>query len=217
MGIREKRNLVKRDLVLEQAGPLFYRYGYEYTSMKSIAEGCNLGMNAIYSVFGSKEQICAELFLQAQQEFVGAFKQILAGSDLLPVNNRAIMDLYIDFYSRHNFLYEIVWLVISGQIQAELKTGTVELIHDNFIDLLDSYSSYLEKLQHSGAIGAALDLKKLTAAFWCMMSGLASNYIHKTGEVTGVSNNDIRELELDMVLKILQYDPKEESAASNRV
>ena len=215
MGIREARHLAKRELVLKKAGTLFYERGYEDTAMKEIAEACDLGMNAIYSVFGSKEQICAELFLQAQQEFAGAFKQVLAGRAALPATNRALMDLYIEFYSSHNFLYEIVWLVLSGQIQSELKSATVRIIHDNFIDLLESYRIYLEKLQQSGIIKCSQDLKKMTSTFWCMMSGVASNFVHKTGEITGVSNLDIRELELDMVLRVLNYVPKGESNENN--
>lgn len=214
MGIREVKLLAKRELVLEEAGKLFYRCGYESTSMKNIAEACDLGMNSIYTIFGSKEQICAEIFLKAQQEFAGAFKDILDGKENLPAVNRSIMDLYIDFYSRNNFLYEIVWMVLSGQIQSELKNVTVETIHANFLDLLRSYRAYLEKQQRKKTISCELNLNSLTSTFWCMMSGLAANYVHKTGELTGVSNQEMRELELGMVLQVLKYDPEGESARS---
>ncbi len=210
MGTRATKLMAKHDLVLGQAGKLFYSSGYESTAMKDIAEACNLGMNAIYSVFGSKEQICAELFLKAQAEFVSDFKRTIATAENLPSTNRTIMNLYIDFYSRHNFLYEIVWMVLSGQIQAELKEETVALIHANFIDLLNTYRAYLEQLAQKRIINCELDLSRLTSTFWCMMSGLAANYVHKTGEITGVANQEIRDLELDMVLQVLKYDLKGE-------
>jgi AcrR family transcriptional regulator len=210
MGTRATKLMAKHELVLRQAGKLFYSSGYESTAMKDIAEACNLGMNAIYSVFGSKEQICAELFLKAQAEFVSDFKRTIARAENLPSTNLTIMNLYIDFYSRHNFLYEIVWMVLSGQIQAELKEETVALIHGNFIDLLNTYRSYLEQLAQKRIINCELDLSRLTSTFWCMMSGLAANYVHKTGEITGVANQEIRDLELDMVLQVLKYDLKGE-------
>jgi len=206
MGTRATKMMAKHELVLRQAGKLFYSSGYESTAMKDIAEACNMGMNAIYSVFGSKEEICAELFLKAQSEFVTDFKRIISGAENLPSTNRAIMNLYIDFYSRHNFLYEIVWMVLSGQIQAELKEETVTIIHGNFIDLLNTYRSYLEQLKQKKIINCELDLSRLTSTFWCMMSGLAANYVHKTGEITGVTNQEIRDLQLDMVLQVLKYD-----------
>jgi AcrR family transcriptional regulator len=206
MGTRATKMMAKHELVLRQAGKLFYSSGYESTAMKDIAEACNMGMNAIYSVFGSKEEICAELFLKAQAEFVTDFKRIISGAENLPSTNRAIMNLYIDFYSRHNFLYEIVWMVLSGQIQAELKEETVTIIHGNFIDLLNTYRAYLEQLQKKMIINCELDLSRLTSTFWCMMSGLAANYVHKTGEITGVTNQEIRDLQLDMVLQVLKYD-----------
>ncbi len=210
MGTRATKLMAKHELVLRQAGKLFYSSGYESTAMKDIAEACNLGMNAIYSVFGSKEQICAELFLKAQAEFVSDFKRTIATAENLPSTNRTIMNLYIDFYSRHNFLYEIVWMVLSGQIQAELKEETVAIIHGNFIDLLNTYRAYLERLAQKRIINCELDLSRLTSTFWCMMSGLAANYVHKTGEITGVANQEIRDLELDMVLQVLKYDLKGE-------
>ncbi len=214
MGTRAAKLVAKRELVLEEAGKLFYSCGYESTSMKDIAEACDLGMNAIYTVFVSKEQICAELFLRAQQEFAGAFKDILDGEENLPAVNRSIMNLYIDFYSRNNFLYEIVWMVLSGQIHSELKNATVETIHANFLDLLKSYRTYLEQQQRKKVISGQLNLNSLTSTFWCMMSGLAANYVHKTGEITGVSNQEMRELELGMVLQVLKYDPEGESTRS---
>ncbi len=210
MRVREARLLAKRELILQRAGELFYSCGYESTSMKDIAEACNLGMNAIYSVFSSKEQICAELFLLAQEAFSHKFKQTLIYAENLPATNRFLMDLYIDFYSRHNFLYEIVWLVLSGQIQAELNKKTVEAIHQNFLELLDIYRSYLEKLKREAVVHCKHDLNKLTSTFWCMMSGLAANYVHKTGDITGVCNLEMRELELDMVLEVLKYDSEKE-------
>jgi AcrR family transcriptional regulator len=206
MGTRATKLMAKHELVLRQAGKLFYSSGYESTAMKDIAEACNLGMNAIYSVFGSKEQICAELFLKAQAEFVSDFKRTIARAENLPSTNLTIMNLYIDFYSRHNFLYEIVWMVLSGQIQAELKEETVALIHGNFIDLLNTYRAYLEQLKQKKIINCELDLSRLTSTFWCMMSGLAANYVHKTGEITGVTNQEIRDLQLDMVLQVLKYN-----------
>lgn len=210
MGTRATKLMAKHELVLRQAGKLFYSSGYEFTAMKDIAEACNLGMNAIYSIFGSKEQICAELFLKAQADFATDFKSIITAAENLPSTNRTIMNLYIDFYSRHNFLYEIVWMVLSGQIQAELKEETVDLIHGNFIDLLNTYRAYLEQLQQKKVIDCELGLSRLTSTFWCMMSGLAANYVHKTGEITGVANQEIRDLELDMVLQVLKYDSKGE-------
>ena len=210
MGTRTAKLMAKHELILEQAGKLFYSSGYESTAMKDIAEACNLGMNAIYSVFDSKEQICAELFLRAQEEFAAEFKRIIAAAENLPSTNRTIINLYIDFYSRHNFFYEIVWMVLSGQIQAELKEKTVALIHGNFIDLLNSYGAYLKQLKQKGIIGCDLDLSGLASTFWCMMSGLAANYVHKTGEITGVTNQEIRDLELEMVLAVLKYNPKGE-------
>lgn len=210
MRAREARLLAKQELILQRAGELFYSRGYESTSMKDIAEACNLGMNAIYSVFSSKEQICAELFLLAQEAFSHEFRQALMSAENLPATNRFLMDLYIDFYSRHNFLYEIVWLVLSGQIQAELNRATVERIHQNFLVLLNAYRIYLEKLKKEAVINCKHNLNALTSTFWCMMSGLAANYVHKTGEVTGVNNLEMRELELDMVLEVLNYDPERE-------
>jgi|GEM_PF-1182755 len=210
MGTRTTKLIAKHELILKQAGKLFYSNGYESTAMKDIAEACNLGMNAIYSVFDSKEQICAELFLKAQEEFAAEFKRIIAAAENLPSTNRTIINFYIDFYSRHNFLYEIVWMVLSGQIQAELKEKTVALIHGNFIDLLNSYGAYLKQLKQKGIIGCDLDLGRLASTFWCMMSGLAANYVHKTGEITGVANQEIRDLELEMVLEVLKYNPKGE-------
>lgn len=203
---REKRRLEKRDFILMEAARLIYTQGYQSTSMKDIAAACDLGMNAIYSVFGSKEQICAELYLQAEKEFAEVFNYVLKTDKPLPEKNWDLARLYIEFYTKHNFLYEIVWLVLSGQLDSVLSLETVDAIQGLFVELLDGYSKLLEQLQRRGRIRADLDPRVMSATMWSMLSGLAANHAHRTQAITGVLHLSIRETELEMVLDYLQYD-----------
>ena len=205
MSGRQQRREEKRQLILTQAAELFYKRGYGSTSMQDIAVACNLGMNAIYSVFCSKEQVCAEVFMEAQHRFVLAFEQCLLSQQSLSVKNRQLLDLYIGFYARHNFLYEIVWQVLEGQIDSEIRPQTVSDIHDCFVRLVEGYARVLEQAQENGYIRSDLESRTMAAALWSMMSGMASNYAHGTEQLTGVAHDAIRETGLAMVLEYLKY------------
>lgn len=205
LAVREQRFQEKMDLVLAKAGKLIYTQGYQATSMKDIAAACDLGMNAIYSVFGSKEEICAQLYLRAVKEFAREFSLVLARATPLPEKNRELVHIYIDFYSVHNFLYEIVWLVLDGQLDSVLSPAIVTEIHKLFEEILVSYSNLLEQLQEQGRIRDDLEPRAMAATMWSMMSGMAANFYHKTQKLTGVPHVDIRETELDMVLSYLEY------------
>ncbi len=205
MADRQQRRQEKRRLVLAHGAELFYRQGYGSTSMQDIAIACNLGMNAIYSVFCSKEQICAEVFMEAHQVFAAEFNEILSSERSLAAKNREILDLYISFYARHNFLYEIVWQVLEGQIDSEIQPWTVAEIHDSFVRLVDGYARVLAVAQEGGYIRNDLNVRTMAAALWSMMSGMASNYAHGTEQLTGVAHDVLRETVLDMVLDYLKY------------
>lgn len=210
MGVRAEGRLRKRELVLAVARDLIHHLGYQNTAMKDIAKKAGLGMNAIYSVFQSKEQICAELYLEAQLEFAVKFRQVLAEDKPLPILHRELAELYIEFYSGHNFLYEIVWLVLDKQLDSQLDIAVISRIHQSFLELLEGYAQVLARFQGAGLIRQDIEPRELAAAFWSMVSGLAANYCHRTQEVTGVAHRRIREIELKMVLAYLRYQGGEE-------
>lgn len=57
MSLKRKVQELKRDLILEEATSLFIKEGYENMKISDLAKNAGVSVGAIYSMFGSKENI----------------------------------------------------------------------------------------------------------------------------------------------------------------
>ncbi|MBN2897099.1 MAG: TetR/AcrR family transcriptional regulator [Campylobacterales bacterium] len=71
MSVRAKMQAYKRDLILEEAGKLFVRDGYENMKIADLAKAVELSVGTIYTLFGSKENLYTNYVL-SQIEYYGA-------------------------------------------------------------------------------------------------------------------------------------------------
>ena len=68
MSIKQKMRELKRELILEEAGNLFNRDGYEHMKIAELAANVGVSVGSIYTMFGSKENLYNN-FLISQVEY----------------------------------------------------------------------------------------------------------------------------------------------------
>ena len=73
MGLREKKAQRNRERIVREALALFARYGYEQTTMESIAHAAELSPSTLYRCFPSKDLIVLSRFRSYAEEFARVF------------------------------------------------------------------------------------------------------------------------------------------------
>ncbi|MGC7101828.1 TetR/AcrR family transcriptional regulator [Amycolatopsis lurida] len=67
-----------RDAALDRAVQLFWRRGYEGTSVRELAEELHIGMPSLYNAFGSKQQLFVEVLGTYDKRYGGFLDRALA-------------------------------------------------------------------------------------------------------------------------------------------
>ena len=67
---------VKRSLILEKAGQIFWQKGYHSTSMKDIADACNCRPANVYHYFKNKEDILYHVIRDITERTVNSIKHL---------------------------------------------------------------------------------------------------------------------------------------------
>ena len=83
--IGETRSAVKRSWILDKAGALFWKKGYDSTSMRDIAGACHCKPANIYNYFRSKEDILFEVIRDITEKAVASIRDLKDDDTTSPV------------------------------------------------------------------------------------------------------------------------------------
>lgn len=163
--------LFDEDLVLEKAMTIFWRNGYNATSMQQLVNGLGISRASLYDTFGSKEAL---------------FERSLA------LYRNMYQKKQADFLNQHSNIKQgflaLFEMAIDGSINDDDSKGcfvvntTTELIPDgkqllpalcqNKTALEKTFYKYLERGTAAGQIAKGHDLKAIAAMLFTLYSGL---------------------------------------------
>jgi AcrR family transcriptional regulator len=75
MSMKQKMRELKRELMLEEAGRLFNRDGYENMKVAELAENIGVSVGSIYTMFGSKENLYNNYIISQIEHHFGLIRQ----------------------------------------------------------------------------------------------------------------------------------------------
>ncbi len=138
--IRDAVARLKRDRIVSAAVDLFYRNGYERTTLEEVADSLNVTKPFIYAHFASKADLLAEICIRAIRHVHGALNQILneegSHADRLQRIVREFLTAVLDNQAH---------AVIYSREETELKTADRDAINGlrrsfdrQLVDLLEA-------------------------------------------------------------------------------
>lgn len=145
-----------REIIIEAAGRVFFKNGFEGTSVKMILQEAGVVTGSFYHFFSSKEALFEEVVARFLQNYV-------AGVSAIFMDDAADFEVVV-----HKFLYELrqasqtYYDVLSGDklhwtVQCALHVKTLE-------NLVPPLAGYLQKQIRKGAIESRLPVDEVTLA-----------------------------------------------------
>jgi AcrR family transcriptional regulator len=187
---------VSRQAILDTAARLFRQEGYAATSLRAIADACNMKAGSLYYHFESKDQIVSEVLDIGVQH---VFDEVRAAVDALPPKSSltATLQCAIEAHLRallHAHDFTSANIRIFGQVPS-----TVRASH---ISLRRSYEQYwqdlLTALQQRAEIRPDADLQRTVFFLFGAMNWTTEWYDEKksalsamAGELTGLVVNGL--------------------------
>ena len=169
------------DEALDRALRIFWRNGYEGTSMQDLVDGMQINRASLYDTFGNKEA----LYLAALQQYQRQ-------------NQEQAQQLIERHSSVHEALDELLETMIQGSLNDPEKKGCFvvnattglanryeevnRLVCDNEQQMAYTFADLIKRGQEQGEIGADRDARTLSSYLFASLQGL---------RVLAVTNSDL--------------------------
>jgi AcrR family transcriptional regulator len=118
MGTQERRAREKerrREQILQSARRLFWKNGYEGTTMPKIADAAELAPGTLYLYFPSKEALYAELLIEGYDRLIETLKKAVGRKTSPRAKAEALIGGFFDFAAGHPEYFDIIFFVIQRE------------------------------------------------------------------------------------------------------
>ena len=161
------------DTALSAAVQVFWRNGYDGTSMDSLMAGMHVGRQSLYDTFGDKRELYLKSLEAYRESTQSAMRRMFASGR--PVRDCfAAMLLGICNESRAD--HERGCLLLSASVERNLDDKQVTaLVRRNQAEVEALFEDALRRARQSGEIGPHKDPKALASFFLATVQGMRSS------------------------------------------
>jgi len=185
MGIRERKErekIRKRETILRAAEKIFFKNGYEKTTMDEIAEKAEYSKGMLYLYFRNKEALYAAIMLRSIDIFMKILNEEISNAGGGRARLAAIKTAYLKFYLGHPdhmkvFLFASSYIM---QLQNENSDAIIEeiMIKDKIFKGI--ICSAIEEAAKDGTLkelGVSGDVESIYRAGGLVLNGIYKNII----------------------------------------
>jgi len=100
--LKEQHQELSRALFLDAAEVVFGGKGFHDATLKEVAELAEFSVGSIYSFFGGKEDLFAQMFVRRGDEFVPRMREILSAEGVSPLDQLTqLVDFQVGYFREH--------------------------------------------------------------------------------------------------------------------
>jgi AcrR family transcriptional regulator len=159
-----------RDTALDKAVQLFWRRGYEGTSVRDLAEELHIGMPSLYNAFGGKQQLFVEALDAYDKKYGGFLDRALAEEPTAEQAVARVLREAPERYTRRSL--PTGCLVVSGDSGTDDPTVTRELRRMR-AEKSDAFAAKIRSDVAAGILPADTDAAALARYVMAVLSGIA--------------------------------------------
>jgi len=175
-----------RQTILDTAARLFREEGYAATSLRAIAQACDMKAGSLYYHFESKDQIVSEVLSIGVQRVFDAVKSSV---EALPPNSDLTTTLHCAVHAHlgallHAHDFTSANIRIFGQVPEEVRSG-----HKSLRKKYEQYwQDLLIGLQQRGEIRAGIDLQRTVFFLFGAMNWTTEWYDQKKSGLSAMAS-----------------------------
>jgi len=198
----ERRRLkleVARTQALDAAEHAFATAGFHNTTIKSIAELCEIAVGTLYILFEDKQRLY-EAVLRRRGEALKSLTELKAAeSGRADAKLVELAELLLQFFREHRDWTTVASSLVSGSRAAQTSSGASQMYEGGHRVVADSVSDVMARGQHDGHIRAG-DPLALALIFLGMLETYWRICTVAVGEPVGDAGHGFRPVEfLDLV------------------
>ncbi len=162
----------RRNSILNAARELFYRKGYQTTTMEEIAEKAELSKGTLYLYFQSKDELYISTIEEGFYELEEKLLRATKGKRNVEQKIRAIYYAFIKHCLENPEYFRITQYFLSGYAHDNISPQLQKRINDLSIKLLTYGSKAIQEGVDSGLFKKDIDPFDLSVIGWRLATGL---------------------------------------------
>ncbi len=168
---KEREKAERRQEILKAAKAVFFRNGFEHTSMEMIATESQLAKGTLYLYFKSKE----ELYVSLVEEGIALMSEMMNDAvekcNTVEEKLMATVEAYYDFTVKHHDYMQIFMAVNIGALDQKVDAEKLEQIqHCKWAEFLRS-QALVEEGMRQGIFSPTLDSREAVMLMWASVYG----------------------------------------------
>ena len=176
MGRRELQKQQRRLMMLQAAGRLFEKQGYERTTFEEIATAADVGVATVYKYFNSKQGLVVALLEPDLQRILSSAQKVI---DRLPADPGrsmvALLSCYGDLGGDHWASRELLQLTVFPGLGNEgLLT---EFVRKAESETMRQMAELLNRQKAAGRVRAQLPVADATAVIFALLNQHFGSYL----------------------------------------
>lgn len=162
-----------REAALDKALELFWRYGYEATSLSDLVEATGAKAPTLYAEFTNKEGMFRAAVERYTEKYAGQRKAALACPESSVTQGvesyfRSTAACFTDGKKPAGCFF----ICASTALSAE-STEVADMLHDRHSSQENDLKAFLLARQQSGELDARMDINRLTSYLGCLLQGMS--------------------------------------------
>jgi AcrR family transcriptional regulator len=168
---KEREKLARREAILEAAREVFFKNGFQTTTMDQVAEAAELSKGSLYLHFPTKEELYVSLHIEGLELLHERFKKAVQGVEDWETRIRNIGKAYYNFYREEKNYCQILFLLQHGEIAPKVSDDVIQTCFDLGYECLGILCRAIEDGMAQGEIRHQ-DAMELAIVLWGSLNGV---------------------------------------------
>ena len=181
---RQREKDERRKLILEKAQELFRVNGFGGTTIRQIAQACELATGTLYLYYKDKNHIYLELINESYDLLIDELKQVVE-SDCGNTKAEKMVDAFFNFAKSHREHFELIFVVIQRERYSLLdvaRQDSSQACHKLKYQQEKCMELAMEAIRGSVKNINVQDMLLTAEAAWSMLAGVVFFFL-KDGEI----------------------------------
>jgi AcrR family transcriptional regulator len=168
---KEREKLERRHDILKSAKSVFFKNGFEKSSMDMVAEECGLAKGTLYLYFKSKE----ELYVSLVEEGIGIMEdmmQLVIISSICTIQKlTGMVKTYFDFTQKHRDYFTIFMMLDIGTLDGKVEKEKLDHIRMLRWQSFERMENVVSEAIKTGYFKSSHTAKEIVMMIWSATFG----------------------------------------------
>lgn len=187
MGVQQRREREKqqrRKDILSAARSLFWKKGYDGTTMPAIARAAELAPGTLYLYFSNKDSLYVELLLEGYELMQRQLQQAVETETEPARRGEALIEAFFQFAHECPEYFDIIFFVIQKEHSGWEETFDTQQLLRLEARLNACKQIAADALRALGGLNSEAELTRTVDAVWTMLAGVVFFFRRKKGQET---------------------------------